>query len=56
MNDPASGYLVVAYLVTAAAIGGYIARIGRRRRSLERRLAGLRTPAPEPPGEGPEAG
>jgi CcmD family protein len=32
------GYLVAAYALTGAAIGAYLVSLGRRRRSLARRL------------------
>jgi CcmD family protein len=32
------GYLVVAYVLTGAAIGAYLLSLVRRQRSLERRL------------------
>ena len=40
------GYLVAAYALTGAAIGAYLLSLGRRQRSLKRRLEqmGDRTP------------
>ena len=32
------GYLIAAYALTGAAIGGYLLSLARRQRALERRL------------------
>jgi CcmD family protein len=41
------GYLVAGYSITFGAIGGYVAWLGIRRRSLARALGGAG--APDPP-------
>lgn len=46
------GFLVLAYALTAAAIGAYLLALGRKRRSLERRLGQLGGRTPDRPAQG----
>lgn len=39
--DPNAGYVVVGYAITAAALGGYVARLFARARAARRRAEAI---------------